>query len=115
MKTQQRGALGEKLAQEFLEHRGYRFVEANFTRRVGEIDLVMLAPPMASGTDASELRTIVFVEVRYRSSSGFGGAIASIDWRKRRKMIRVAKAWLQQHASSRDCARIDVIALQPTV
>jgi len=41
------------------------------------------------------------------------GALASIDWKKQRKMWRVANAWLQKNATSRDAARIDVITLEP--
>ena len=109
MKTQQRGQLGESLARSFLEHIGYQFLESNFIRRVGEIDLVMLAPSNAPDTDT----VVVFVEVRYRATSGFGGALASIDWKKQRKMTRVANAWLQRNASSTQMARIDVITLEP--
>ncbi|MFK8079228.1 MAG: YraN family protein [Granulosicoccus sp.] len=109
MKKQEQGALGEALARDFLESEGYRFIESNFLRRVGEIDLVMLAPPHEQHT-----RTIVFVEVRYRTSSRFGGAVQSIDWKKQRKLLRTANAWLQKHADSRDCARIDVFAIEPS-
>ncbi len=108
MKNQEQGALAEALAREYLEASGYTFVEANFTRRIGEIDLVMLAPE-----DRQLQRSVVFVEVRYRASNGFGGALASIDWRKQRKMVRAANAWLQKNADSTDPARIDVIAIEP--
>lgn len=108
MKKQEQGALGEALARDFLESVNYRFIEANFVRRVGEIDLVMLAPQTAETT-----QTIVFVEVRYRATSQYGGAVASIDWKKQRKLVRTANAWLQKYASSTDCARIDVIAIEP--
>ena len=111
MKTQAQGQLGESLARSFLEHAGYRFLESNFTRRVGEIDLVMLAPVDPPDTDT----VVVFVEVRYRATPGFGGALASIDWKKQRKMTRVANAWLQRNASSTQLARIDVITLEPLV
>ena len=108
MNRQETGAHAEALARDYLEAEGYTFIEANFTRRVGEIDLVMRWPgnPVTSPS-------FVFVEVRYRRSPGFGGALASIDWRKQRKMIRAANAWLQKNATSRDAARIDVIALEP--
>lgn len=102
------GAAGETLARTFLESRGYQFVGANFHRRVGEIDLIMQSPV----SDCTP-RTIVFVEVRFRASRKFGGAAGSIDWKKQRKMVRVARAWLQKNASSQDLARIDVIAIEP--
>ncbi len=108
MKKQEQGALGEALARSYLESLGYRFIGANFRRRVGEIDLIMQEP---RSLDLQQ--PIVFVEVRYRATSKFGGAIESIDWRKQRKMLRVALAWLQQNAPSTQTARIDVIAIKP--
>ncbi|MFK8080842.1 MAG: YraN family protein [Granulosicoccus sp.] len=108
MQKKEQGALGETLARDFLESKGYLFIEANFVRRVGEIDLIMLAPE-----DEQLGRIIVFVEVRYRATSRYGGALASVDWKKQRKLVRTASAWLQRNADSRDCARIDIIAIEP--
>ncbi len=109
MDRQKKGAFYESLARGYLDSLGYRFVAANFVRRVGEIDLIMQAPD-----EEKTPGPIVFIEVRYRSTSEFGGAVASIDWRKQRKMARVALAWLQQHADSTQTARIDVIAIRPS-
>lgn len=39
-KTQQTGELGEKIAVEYLENKGYSIIERNFTCRVGEIDII---------------------------------------------------------------------------
>lgn len=102
------GDFGETLAREFLELEGYQFVDANFVRRIGEIDLIMRSPP-----DHQDISTLVFVEVRYRSSAAYGGAIASIDWRKQRKIVRSANAWLQRYDCYSGPARIDIIALSP--
>ena len=104
MQRRERGSQAESLALTWLQHHGYRLIEANYHRRVGEIDLVVLDP---------DHRTIVFVEVRFRSQQQFGGALESVDYRKQRKLRRTANAWLQQHASSMTPARIDVIALCP--
>ncbi len=102
------GTLGEALARSYLESIRYRHLDSNYARRVGELDLVMLEP---AGLDGR--RTIVFVEVRYRTHASFGGALESVDWKKQRKLLRVSSLWLQQHASNRANARIDVIAIQP--
>lgn len=99
-----RGDSYESLARAFLEAHHYQFVSANFNRRVGEIDLIMQAPDDGP---------VVFVEVRYRSSKHFGGALASVDRRKQRKLVRTAKLWLQRHADSTTQARIDVVAIAP--
>ena len=108
MNKQQQGAHAEALARDYLQAAGYTFIEANFVRRVGEIDLIMRSP-----LELALPQSFVFVEVRYRRSPDFGGALASIDWKKQRKMLRAANAWLQKNATSRDAARIDVIAIEP--
>lgn len=101
-RAQQRGQDAEAIALSWLEHHAYRLIETNYRRRVGEIDLIVRAP---------DEQTIVFVEVRYRHDERHGGALASVDGRKQRRLIRTANAWLQQHAHSQTPARIDVIAL----
>jgi len=62
-----RGPMAEAAAEEFLSGRGLRLLERNYRCRFGELDLVM-----------RDGETLVFVEVRYRGSNSFGGAVASI-------------------------------------
>ena len=80
------GARAEQLALQYLQDRGLTIVERNFRRRLGEIDLVAL-----------DNGVLVIAEVRTRSSNAFGGAAASIDGRKQRRIIRAATQLLQQH------------------
>jgi len=54
--------------------------------------------------------TLVFIEVRYRKNSDFGGALASISTTKQRKIIKTATHYLTQLASEPYC-RFDAIAL----
>lgn len=98
------GNAAESVAKRWLESKGYTALETNFNRRIGEIDLIMQAP---------ENGPVVFVEVRYRTSPAYGGALASVDFRKQSKLRRTAAAWLQKNADSLTAARIDVIALFP--
>ena len=104
MQKRQQGNDSERLARLWLESKGYHFITGNFSRRIGEIDLIMRSP---------DGQTIVFVEVRYRGNHLFGGPIASVDARKQNKLRRTANAWLQKNADSLTLARIDVIALCP--
>jgi putative endonuclease len=80
------GARAEQLALEYLEGHGLKILERNFRRRLGEIDLVAL-----------DNGVLVIAEVRTRSSDAFGGAAASVDGRKQRRIIRAAAQLLQQH------------------
>lgn len=94
------GARIEALARDFLQRQGLLPVAANANYRGGELDLVM--------RDGDSL---VFVEVRYRKSAAFGGAAASVDAGKRRKLVLAAELFLAAH---RDLARLpcrfDVVA-----
>lgn len=93
------GAAKERLAQRYLERAGLTTVAVNVSCRHGELDLVMR-------DDA----TLVFVEVRYRQSEGFGGATASVDHRKRARLCAAAAWYLQRHPTTLPC-RFDVLAI----
>jgi putative endonuclease len=95
------GSLHETAAARHLESLGLVLIERNAGFRVGEIDLVL-----ADGD------TIVFTEVRYRRGDGWGGAAASVDRGKRRRLVAAAQAWLARHpeAARRPC-RFDVVAV----
>lgn len=104
LKKRDRGNQAEALALAWLEHNGYGLIESNYNRRIGEIDLIVRHP---------DNRTVVFVEVRYRSRQQCGSALESVNHRKQQRLKRTANAWLQQRADSLTPARIDVIALSP--
>ncbi len=80
------GAHVEALARDFLLQQGLTPVAANANYRGGELDLVMRHGD-----------TLVFIEVRYRRGSGFGGGAASVDASKRRKLVHAAGLFLAAH------------------
>lgn len=97
------GAMIETAARIHLVNAGLREVAANANYRFGELDLVMLE---GSGAAA----TLVFVEVRYRRDSRFGGGAASVDASKRRKIVHAAQAFLVAHPRLAQMAcRFDVV------
>jgi putative endonuclease len=62
--------------------------------------------------DAGQL---VFVEVRYRRRKDFGGAAASVDSAKQRKLRAAAQYYLQQHDGGESCpCRFDVVTFSGT-
>ena len=93
------GAAAETLAAEFLQARGLVVVKRNYRCRGGEIDLIV-----------RDRDTLVFVEVRLRSSSAFGGARASITAAKRRRLKFAAGLFLSGLAREPPC-RFDAILL----
>ena len=99
-----RGDHAEAAARDYLLRAGLREVAANANYRGGELDLVMLD---GSGREGD---TLVFVEVRYRQSRAFGGGAASVDIRKRRKLVHAAQLFLGEHRRYAQMAcRFDVI------
>jgi putative endonuclease len=96
---QQTGAAGEDAAAEYLGKQGLAIIERNFRVRGGEIDLV-----------CRDGASTVFVEVRLRSRSDFGGAAASITPAKQARLIVAARHWLARHGERPcrfDCLLID--------
>jgi len=96
------GALAEQLAAQYLQQQGLKLLQANYSCRFGEIDLIL-----------QDGDTHVFAEVRLRSSSAFGGASASIDARKQAKIVRTAQHYLSSLKRIPPC-RFDAILLQST-
>ena len=96
------GRAAERAAREFLAAQGLACLAANVRTRAGELDLVMREGPL-----------LVIVEVRCRSSPArCGGAAASVDWRKQRRLLAATGLYLSAHrrlAALR--VRFDVVAV----
>jgi len=102
--TKARGDAGEDEALAFLQARGLRLLQRNYRtpgRGGGEIDLIMQSPD----------GTVVFVEVRKRSRSDFGGAAATIGHVKQRRIVFAARHYLLSWRQLPP-ARFDVVALE---
>jgi putative endonuclease len=98
----QRGTASEQLAVEYLHARGLVVLARNVRCRAGELDLVCL-----------DGRVLAIVEVRQRAKRDFGGALASVTWRKQRKIIRAAQFFLLRQAEwRRHVMRFDVVAVE---
>jgi len=98
----QRGEAAEALAAEYLSARGLEVLARNVRCKGGELDLL-----------CRDGEVLVVVEVRQRSRHDYGGALASVTWRKRRKIIRATRFLLATAPQWRDCLlRFDVIGLQ---
>lgn len=95
------GEEAELRAKEYLQQQGLELLLHNYRARVGEIDLVM-----RSG------RTLVIVEVRSRSHQQWGGAFASVDARKQRRIINTTRMLLAAHPPWAQLdIRFDVVAV----
>jgi putative endonuclease len=95
------GSKGEDLAVQYLKRKGFKVIERNYHCSAGEIDLI-----------AREGKTLVFVEIKARSSSEFGLPQDAVDRFKQRKMIEAARYYLAERHLTEDIpARFDVVAI----
>lgn len=98
---QRAGAAAEEAAARHLADAGCRLLARNARYRDGELDLVM-----------RERDLVVFVEVRLRSDERYGGASASVDAFKQRRLVRAAQRWLVEHHGERwPACRFDVVTV----
>ncbi len=97
----QLGASGEKLAEEFLRQKGYRWLASNWRTKWGEIDLVM-----------KDGMTLVFVEVKTRQDGQmFGAPEEAVNRPKRAHIIKSALAYLQRSGTEDKPVRFDVVSV----
>ena len=104
-----RGSLGEQIAADHLAERGYEILDRNWRVREGELDLV-----------AADAGAIVFCEVKTRVAGGRSGPALALDAvgpAKRRRLRRLATAWLRDRRGGdggvphRERLRFDAIGI----
>jgi putative endonuclease len=98
------GQWGERRCERFLVRKGLKILTRNFSCKTGELDLVMV------DADGS----IVFVEVRTRSSRGqeiFGSPEESVTYPKRVKLLRAARYFMAMHKIENRPFRFDVVSI----
>lgn len=99
--TQVQGRIAEADACELLISVGHRIIAQNYLCRAGEIDIISV----------NHYGKLVFTEVRWRRSTQFGGAIATINAQKQRKLSKTAAFFLRQNPHyATFSSRFDVIA-----
>ena len=101
MSRREIGILGEKLAAEFLQRRGYQIVETNYRCPEGEVDIV---------TRYGDF--LVFVEVRTKRSKQFGSPEESITPVKKERLRLVASRYRDEHDDLPEQWRIDVVVVE---
>jgi putative endonuclease len=96
------GERGEEAAARHLESLGFRILDRRFRTRGGEIDLV-----------AEDAGTLVFVEVKTRSSDRFGSPAEAVDARKRSRLLRAARIYMTRRGGADRACRFDVMEVVP--
>ncbi len=101
MDSREIGALGEKIAAEYLTRLGYVIRERNFRSREGEIDII-----------AEKDDFLVFIEVRTRRSLSFGTPEESVTAQKKERLIALTQVYMEDKEDLPSSWRIDVVALE---
>lgn len=95
------GPDGEAKVAEFVEARGWKVLERNWRCRYGEMDLV-----------AEDGRTLVFIEVKARSSRRRGSPEEAVNQAKQARLSRIAGEYLAAHGALERTCRFDVVAVE---
>ncbi|HLU89954.1 MAG TPA: YraN family protein [Cyclobacteriaceae bacterium] len=93
------GRNSEKLASEWLQAQGYEFIEANYRYKHAEIDLIM-----------KHNGILVFVEVKFRTGTGYGYVEEFVDYKKRQLIIRAADNYIHATDWHKDI-RFDILGV----
>ena len=94
------GRYGEQVAARYLLDAGLVILDRNWRCREGELDIV-----------ATEGRTLVFCEVKTRSSTAYGDPAEAVVGAKADRLRRLAARWLQEHPGYWPELRIDVVSV----
>ncbi|MGY6274283.1 YraN family protein [Methylomonas sp. MgM2] len=95
-----KGDSAERKALSYLQQQGLRWECSNFRCKAGELDLIM-----------RDGGVLVIVEVRYRKSEQFGGALASITKQKQVRIIAATQHYVIINKLSHSAIRFDVVAI----
>jgi len=98
-KAHQLGQQGESIAQNFLSQKNYTILESNWRWHKAEIDII-----------AQKNHTLIFVEVKTRSSQKFGQPSEFISVKKQELMKDAAEAYIEQQNENSEI-RFDIISI----
>jgi len=100
MQEKELGKKGEEVALRFLKKNGYKIIEKNYVCKMGEMDII-----------AREKDTLVFVEVKTRTSMAFGPPQLAVNSTKQMQLSKVALYFLKEKRLEEVKARFDVVAV----
>lgn len=100
------GKRGEDLAVAYLKKHGFKILERNFRIRGGEIDIIAI-----DSSAGVRQATLVFIEVKTRSSLEFGTPLESITRWKLKALVRTAYVYKTKYPTLPGLMRIDAVAV----
>jgi len=102
------GRRGEQAACRFLKKAGLKILARNYRCPGGEIDLIALD---RSTRRDGKAETIVFVEVKTRSTDTPAGPESAVDTHKRKQVTKAAGYYLRHHRARGYLTRYDIVAV----
>lgn len=101
---QDEGRYGEEFASIFLQRKGYQIIDRNFRIRGGEIDLIAIEIDKG-------VKTLVFIEVKTRTSEAYGTPFEAIGYYKIKTLIKAAQIYKVSHPGLPSLMRIDAVGV----
>ena len=94
------GRKGERIACRFLLRKGFDILARRYQGRTGELDII-----------AFEQETLVFLEVKTRSSRQFGDPWEYVDWQKQQILRRTAEEFIADWNLEHFSYRFDIVSV----
>lgn len=101
------GDKGERFAIKLLERNCYKVIDKNFRKSFGEIDIVAIDPTTGLGKDS----TLVFIEVKTRTSDRYGLPEEAVSKWKLRRIKKAGQMYVKLHEGLPVKMRIDVVSI----
>ena len=98
--TMEFGLQGERVAEKWLQSRGWKVLQRRYRSGHRDIDLI-----------AQRDELVAFVEVKARMGSEFGDPVEAVNWKKRNELVRSAFTWIDRHGRPGEVYRFDVIGV----
>ena len=100
MNNIEKGKLGEEIASKYIISKGGKVIEQNYRTKIGEVDLIVKLND-----------ELVFIEVKSRSNINYGYPSEAVNYKKKRKIINVAKYYILENSLENLAIRFDVIEI----
>lgn len=98
MNNIEKGKYGEELASNYLEIKGYRLIDRNYSNKIGEIDIICTKGDI-----------LIFAEVKSRTSSKYGYPREAVGKKKQEKIRRISSLYLLKRELKKVQCRYDVL------
>ncbi|MBF0242245.1 MAG: YraN family protein [Desulfamplus sp.] len=114
------GQQAEEAAALYLEKHGYKILQRNYRTRLAEIDIIALHKALSStdtnlnainSQDNQTVDTLVFIEVKARSSTRYGLPSEAVSISKQKKIVSAALQYIKEHGFNDTKIRFDVMSI----